>query len=86
MCILTERSVVEKSMKQSSDSSPASRTETDFSPLSSSANKIKKLNQVELLFIFWKIVERISLIELPSSAIYFTKIMKQQKIFQKNFL
>lgn len=33
---LTERSAVAKSMKVSSDSSPASRTETDFSPLSSS--------------------------------------------------
>lgn len=36
---LTERSAVAKSMNVSSDSSPASKTDTDFSPLSSSERK-----------------------------------------------
>lgn len=39
---LTERSAVAKSMKINSDSSPARRTETDFSPLSSSEKNIFK--------------------------------------------
>lgn len=36
---LTERSAVAKSINISSDSSPANKTDTDFSPLSSSATK-----------------------------------------------
>lgn len=44
---LTERSAVAKSMKQSSDSSPARRTDTDFSPLSSSETKEKLFSRIK---------------------------------------
>lgn len=39
---LTDKSAVAKSIKINSDSSPASSTDTDFSPLSSSEKKKKK--------------------------------------------
>lgn len=41
-------SVIAKSIKVNSDSSPAKRTETDFSPLSSSETKNKYIREIIL--------------------------------------
>lgn len=46
---LTDKSAVAKSINVNSDSSPASRTDTDFSPLSSSETKTKILHYKKVI-------------------------------------
>lgn len=47
--LLTDKSAVAKSININSDSSPARRTETDFSPLSSSETKEKTHFKISLM-------------------------------------